>query len=69
MFHVGVGYCGVEVSATDRSLVQRSPTGCGVCLSMSVRRRPWGDPGPLGALSPRGERKNRILLKELCPTD
>jgi hypothetical protein len=26
--------CQVEVSATDRSLVQRSPTDCGVCLSV-----------------------------------
>jgi hypothetical protein len=24
--------CQVEVSATGRSLVQRSPSGCGVCL-------------------------------------
>jgi hypothetical protein len=26
--------CQVEVSATGRSLVQRSPTNCGVCLSV-----------------------------------
>jgi hypothetical protein len=26
--------CQVEGSATDRSLVQRSPTDCGVCLSV-----------------------------------
>jgi len=26
--------CQVEVSATDRSLVQRSPTGCGASLSV-----------------------------------
>jgi hypothetical protein len=26
--------CQVEVSATSRSLVQRSPTDCGVCLSV-----------------------------------
>jgi uncharacterized membrane protein YccC len=26
--------CQVEVSATGRSLVQRSPTDCGVCLSV-----------------------------------
>jgi hypothetical protein len=25
--------CQVEVSATGRSLIQRSPTGCGGCLS------------------------------------
>jgi hypothetical protein len=26
--------CQVEVSATGRSFVQRSPTDCGVCLSV-----------------------------------
>jgi hypothetical protein len=26
----------VEVSATGRSLVQRSPTDCGVCVCVSV---------------------------------
>jgi hypothetical protein len=26
--------CKVEVSATGRSRVQRSPTACGVCLSV-----------------------------------
>jgi hypothetical protein len=26
--------CQVEVSATGRSLLQRSPTACGVCLSV-----------------------------------
>jgi hypothetical protein len=32
---VSAVYCQVEVSATDRSLVQRSPTEC-VCVSLSV---------------------------------
>jgi hypothetical protein len=27
-------FCQLEVSATGRSLVQRSPTDCGVCLSV-----------------------------------
>jgi hypothetical protein len=27
--------CQVEVSATGRSLLQRSPTDCGVCLSVT----------------------------------
>jgi hypothetical protein len=26
--------CQVEVSATGRSLIQRNPTECGVCLSV-----------------------------------
>jgi hypothetical protein len=30
--------CQVEVSATGRSLVQRSPTDCGVCLSVIKRK-------------------------------
>jgi hypothetical protein len=31
---VSVVCCQVEASATGRSLVQRSPTDCGVCLSV-----------------------------------
>jgi hypothetical protein len=31
--------CQVEVSATGRSLVQSSPTDCGVCLSVIVKAR------------------------------
>jgi hypothetical protein len=42
--------CQVEVSATSWSLVQRSPTVCGVsCLSYKPRE--WGGPGPLGAVA------------------
>jgi hypothetical protein len=40
---VSVVCCEVEVSATDRSLVQRSPTVCGVSecdLEASIMRRP-----------------------------
>jgi hypothetical protein len=36
--------CQVEVSATSRSLVRRSPTECGVSerdLANSTKRRPW----------------------------
>jgi hypothetical protein len=29
----------VEVSVSGRSLVQRIPTGCGVCLSVIVKPR------------------------------
>jgi hypothetical protein len=42
---VSVVCCQVEVSATSWSLVQRSPTGCGVSKSVIVKprklRRPW----------------------------
>jgi len=31
--------CQVQVSATGWSLVQRSPTECGVCLSVMVKPR------------------------------
>ena len=42
--------CQVEVSASDRSLVQRSPTDCGVSecdREASIMRRSW----PTGVLS------------------
>jgi hypothetical protein len=42
----------VEVSAFGWSLVQRSPTECGVCLSVIVKPQQWGGPGPLGAVAP-----------------
>jgi hypothetical protein len=41
---VSVVCCQAEVPATGRSLVQRSPTGCGVSecdLETSTVRRPW----------------------------
>ena len=41
----------VEVSATDRSLVQRSRTECGVCLNVNSKRKKWGGLGPLGLSS------------------
>jgi predicted NAD/FAD-dependent oxidoreductase len=34
---VSVVYCQVEVSASGRSLIQRSPTKCQVCLSVIVK--------------------------------
>jgi hypothetical protein len=38
--------CQVEVSATSWSLVQRSPTDCGVSISVIVKRRKWRGLGP-----------------------
>jgi hypothetical protein len=35
MFVVSVVCCQIKVSATGRSLVQRSPTNCGVCDQMN----------------------------------
>jgi hypothetical protein len=44
--------CQVEVSATSWSLVQRSPTKCGVSCVI-YKPREWGGPGPLGAVEPK----------------
>jgi hypothetical protein len=44
VFVVSVVCCQVEVSASGRSLVQRSPTECGVSecnREASTMRRPW----------------------------
>jgi hypothetical protein len=43
---------GREVFATDWSLVQRSPTECGVCLSVMAKPRQRGGPGPIRAVAP-----------------
>jgi hypothetical protein len=45
-----------EVSASGWSLVQRNAAECGVCLSVIVKPRKWGGPGPLGAVAPLGGR-------------
>jgi hypothetical protein len=50
---VSVVCCQVEVSATGWSLVQRTPTECGVCnwvWSWSLEK--WGGLGPQGAVEP-----------------
>jgi hypothetical protein len=44
--------CQVEVSASGRSLVQRSPTDCGAPLCVIVKPRQWGSSGLLGAIAP-----------------
>ena len=51
---VSVVCCQVEVPASGWSPVQRSPTECVVCLSVIVKTRQWGGPGPLGAVAPWG---------------
>jgi hypothetical protein len=56
---VSVVCCQVEVSATGWSLVQRSPTECGV--SNVCDRETWmkrGGPGPYRAVEPQGEKKS-----------
>jgi hypothetical protein len=49
---VSVVCCQVEVSATGWSLVQRSPTECGVSKCVIVKLRQRGGRGPLGAVAP-----------------
>jgi len=50
---VNVVWCHVAVSATSRSLVQRSPTDCGVSLCVIPKPREWGGHVPLGAVVPK----------------
>jgi hypothetical protein len=52
--------CQVEISATGWSLVQRSPTECGVSISVIVKPRKTRRPKPLGAVEP---------LKKKTPID
>jgi hypothetical protein len=54
--------CQVEVSATSRSLVQRSPTDCGVSLSVIKRNykpRHWKGKTGVGR---RGGLKNKVFV-------
>jgi len=48
MFVVRVVCCQVEVSATNWSLVKRSPTECGASLCVIMKPRDWGGHGQLG---------------------
>ena len=45
--------CKVEVSATSRSLVQRSPTDCGASLCVIKKAQERGGPGPPWAAEPQ----------------
>jgi len=66
--------CQVEVSATSRSLVQRSPTDCGASLCVIWKPREWGGHGPLGrggGCSTKNKQKtkvNQIKLRDLRET-
>jgi len=53
---VSVVFCQVEVSATSRSLVQRSPTDCGAsCVIWKPEK--WGRHGTPWAAAPKGGKK------------
>jgi hypothetical protein len=73
---VSVVCCQVEVSATGWSLVQRSPTECGmsnVCDREASKKR--GGPGPYGAVEPYTKRNvvtrklNGPLVNEIHPEE
>jgi hypothetical protein len=52
----------VEVSATSWSLVQRSPTDCGVsCVIYKNNPREWGGKDPLGGYRAKNKNINAIL--------
>jgi hypothetical protein len=59
-FLVIVVCCQVEVSKSDRSLVQRSPTDCVVCLSVILKLRYWWGLGPVVLL-----RHNKIWTSQI----
>jgi hypothetical protein len=52
---VGVVCCQVEVFATGRSLVQRSPTDCDVSLCVIYKAQERGGPGPRWAVAPENK--------------
>ena len=50
LFLVSVVCCQLEISATGRSLVQRSPTDCRVRLCLIYKPEEQGGPGPRWAV-------------------
>jgi hypothetical protein len=54
--------CQVEISETDRSLIQRSPTDCGVCLN--AIKWQWKQPRHLLWVGRRGKDCERKLFAE-----
>jgi hypothetical protein len=61
---VSVMCCQVEVSASNWSLVQNSPTDCGASLCVIKKPLEWGGPGPRWAAAPR---KKGLSLFRLHP--
>jgi hypothetical protein len=53
---VSVRCCQVEVSASGRSLVRRSPTECRVCPSVISKPQQCGGLGPCRVVAPQGEK-------------
>ena len=61
---VSVVHFQVKVSVRGRSLVQRSPTGCGVSLCVNYKPRARGGPGPRWAVA-AGKKKSKEMLHVL----
>ena len=62
---VSVVCCQVDVSATGRSLVKRSPTECSVSLRVIYKPRAQGGPGPRWAVET--ERNKKSIVVQHCP--
>jgi hypothetical protein len=58
---VFVVFCQVEVTVTNWSLLQRSPTDCGVSC-VAYKSSEWGSPGTLGAVTPKKNAVFQIYL-------
>ena len=76
LFHVSFVYCHVEVFASDRSLVQRSPTECGVSECDRESSVMWGlsrvggkqmTHSVAGVLIFRNESHKYTCLKQILP--
>jgi len=66
--------CEVEVSATGRSLVQRSPTDCDASLCLIYKPQEWGDHCPRWAAAPKGEKityfeRDLIIICHIAKND
>jgi hypothetical protein len=62
-----VVWCEVEVPATGRSFVQRSPTECGASLCIIYKTRVIRRPGPRRAVAQNeGENEKLVLSQGFC---
>ena len=67
---VSVVCCQVEVSATGRSLVQRSPTDWDVSFCVMQKPQEWGGHGPRWAVAPQkniAAMINSFVLLDVAP--
>jgi hypothetical protein len=62
---VSVMSCQVEVFVTGWSLIQRSPTDCGVSLCVIYKPRARGGPGPRWAVAPETKKKFALWTAQI----